>query len=88
MALFGLIGSLVSAVLLAQRLPGMAERRHLAIGALILGQPMLELQIALLVVALAGFALAASRLRFGWWLAAVGVVVSPFRAAFPPRFTT
>jgi putative copper export protein len=81
-AWLGLLGAAVGAVMLAQRLPDLAARRHLTVAALVTSQPMVGLQVLLLVVALLGFLVAASGLRAGWWLAAVGVLVSPVRSVF------
>ena len=80
-ALLGLLGAAISAVLLIQRLPAFAARRHMTVAAFVTTQPPVALQIVLLAVALAGFALAAGGRRPGWALAAVGVLVSPVRAA-------
>ena len=81
-AWLGLVGAAIGAALLAQRLPGLAARRHVTIAVLVSTQPVLAMQILLLVVALLGFLVATSGRRAGWWLAAVGVLVAPLRAGF------
>ena len=81
-AWFGLVGAAIGAVMLAQHLPGLAARRHLTVSALIGTQPQLALQILLLVVAIVGFVVAAGGRRPGWWLAALGVLVTPVRSVF------
>jgi copper transport protein len=80
--ILGLAGVIVSAVILATRLPEMAERRHLTILQLVDGQPPLALQIALLLIALGGFARAFTGRRGGWPLAGVGVVAGALRPVF------
>jgi putative copper export protein len=81
-ALLGLLGAAIGAVLLAQRLPVFAARRHMTVAAFVATQPPVALQIILLVLSIAGFALAASGRGPGWAIAAFGVLVSPVRAAF------
>ena len=80
-ALLGLLGAAISAVLLVQRLPAAAARSHVTVAALVTTQPPVALQIVLMVIALAGFALATGGRGPGWALAALGVLVSPVRAA-------
>jgi copper transport protein len=81
-ALLGLLGVALGAVLLAQRLPVLAARGHMTVTAFVATQPPVALQIILLIIALAGFALAAGGRGWGWALAAFGVLASPLRAAF------
>jgi putative copper export protein len=81
-AVLGLFGWLVRAVLVARALPGTAARQHTTVGALIGGNLQTQLQLALLVLALAGFALAVARVGFGWHLAAAGVVLGQLRGVF------
>lgn len=75
----GLLGALVSAVLLALRLPEIAARRHMTAGQLVTGDLPTGVQVALLAVAVVGFALAWRRVGAGWPLAAAGVVLAAFR---------
>jgi putative copper export protein len=79
-ALLGLVGAVISAAMLVQRLPGLAARRHLAVVAFV-ATPPTALQIILLALTLVGFVMAASGLGVGWGLAAVGVLVAPVRSA-------
>ncbi len=78
----GLLGSIVTAALLAGQLPHLAERHHLGVLEFVASQPQTEVQIALLAAALIGFALAAGGAGVGWVLACAGVLLSPLRAAF------
>jgi putative copper export protein len=80
-AVLGLVGALVSAALAASRLPELAARRHVGVGALITSDVQTAVQLAMLLIAIAGFALAAARRPVGWPIAAVGVVVGALRAA-------
>jgi len=77
-----LAGAASSAVMLTQRLPGLAARRHLTVAALLTTPSPVAVQILLLAVAIVGFFVAAGGRRTGWWLAALGVLVSPVRSAF------
>jgi putative copper export protein len=81
-AWLGLVGTAFGAAMLAQRLPELAARKHLTVPAFVTSQPMVALQVLLLVVALVGFLVATSGRGAGWWLAAIGVVVTPVRSAF------
>lgn len=80
-ALLGLAGALAGAVLLATRLPAVAARRHLAVAQLLTGDVQTAAETLMLFAAIAGFALAASRRRIGWPVAATGVLVGTLRAA-------
>ncbi len=82
----GLVGALIAASLLALRLPEIAGRQHLSVLGLVTTQPPMVLQVGLLLAALAGFGLATRGVGFGWGLAAIGVLVSPARAAFFGQF--
>ena len=81
-ASLGLTGAVVSAVLFASRLPGMAARRHVTVGQLLTSNAPTDLQAAFLLASLIGLALAIRRVRFGWLLAAIGVIVGPLSGAF------
>ena len=81
-AWLGLVGAAISVAMLAQRLPGIAARRHLTVVAVLTVQPVLGMQLLLLVLTLVGFLVATGGRRAGWWLAAVGVLVLPLRPAF------
>jgi copper transport protein len=77
----GLLGAVVRVVLFATGLPENAARRHVTVAALLTGNAQVALQLVLLLLALAGFALAARDRRAGWSLAATGVIVGAIRAA-------
>jgi putative copper export protein len=79
-ALLGLLGAVVATGLLLQRLPELAERRHLTAIQFVTSTPMMEMQVGFLLAALLGFLLA-TRARFGWLLASIGVLLGPLRAA-------
>ena len=81
-AALGLLGLLISAVLFATRLPGMAVRQHTTVLHLLTGAAPVVTQIALMLLAVVGFALAARGGALGWPLAAIGVVAGALRAAF------
>lgn len=79
----GLAGSIITAGLLGARdLRELAARRHLGVLELVTSQPQIEVQVALLAIALIGFLFAAYGAGFGWVLAAVGVLIAPLCAAF------
>ncbi len=86
-ALIGLGGATLAAVLLAQSLPGLAARRHTTIAALLTGSFPVAAQVGLMVLAVIGFMLAAGRVRAGWPLAAVGVVVGQLRGALTGQWS-
>lgn len=81
-ALLGLLGSLIVAVLTVTSLPRQAARAHVGVLELLTTNLVAGIQAGCLLLALAGFALAAARVRAGWPLAAVGVIVGTLRAAF------
>ncbi|HEU4565867.1 MAG TPA: CopD family protein [Gemmatimonadaceae bacterium] len=80
-AIMGLIGTIISAGLLATALPAMAARAHGTVGGLIAQNRGAQLQVGMLLLAITGFALATARVAAGWPLAALGVVVGLLRAA-------
>src|SRR4051812_38892449 len=73
-AKLGLVGAFVQAVLLLKQLPTMAARAHLSTGQLVTTDAQTAAKCGLLLAALAGFGLAATRRWSGWPLAAVGIV--------------
>ena len=81
-AWLGVVGAAVGAVTLVQRLPELAASRHLAVAGLLASRPIIAMQVSLLVLALLGFLFATGGRRSGWWIAAVGVLVSPVRSVF------
>jgi len=77
----GLAGAAINLALLASRLPGNAAQRHVTVPALVAGNPMLAIQITLMVVAILGFTFAAVRRTAGWPIAVVAVIAIPLRGA-------
>jgi putative copper export protein len=73
-AMLGLVGAIVQAVFLFRRLSGTASAKHLTLMQAATANPTSTAGTVLLVVAIVGLALAASRQRIGWPLAALGVV--------------
>ena len=80
-AAIGLLGMMISAVLLIHDLPGMAARKHLDVGAFVTSDFMAWTQVVLILLALNGFVLAWRGTSVGWLLAAIGVVGVPVRGA-------
>jgi copper transport protein len=80
-ASIGLAGVVLSLVMASIQLPGLAARRHLSAWEFLSSDPATAMQIGFLVLALIGYALAASRVKLGWPLAAVGIVVGWLRLA-------
>ena len=79
----GLLGTLVQAALLLIQLPQLAQRKHLSVSQLVTTDAPTNARCLLLLLAVAGFALAAtvparparpSRLSVPWLLAAVGLI--------------
>jgi putative copper export protein len=73
-ATLGLVGTLVQAVLLIMQLPHLAERMHVSTGELLTTDPQTIARCVLLLAALVGFALAATRRWAGWPVALVGLI--------------
>jgi putative copper export protein len=82
-AIVGLVGAVAGLYPLYGRLAGVAARAHVALPALLTSNVPAALAVALAVLAIIGFALAATGSRAGWPLALVGVVVG----ALPPLLT-
>jgi copper transport protein len=80
-AILGLIGVVLSLILVSIELPGLAGRKHLTVASFVAGDASTRLEIAFLIVALAGYALAVGRLSAGWLLAAIGIIAGALRAA-------
>jgi len=78
----GLLGIVLSLVMVSIELPGLAARKHLAVTAFATSDPATMLELGFLILALIGFLLAASRIKAGWPLAAIGVVAGALRVAF------
>ena len=80
-ALLGLLGALIAMVNSIRALPSMAARAHTTAGALLGSNFGAQAMIGLAALALLGFLLASARIRIGWPLAAIGVVVGTLRGA-------
>jgi copper transport protein len=80
-AAWGLAGALIAEALFFFRLPELAARRHLAVSQLLTTDGQSQLRAALFTVAVVGFALAVSRVKWGWPLAALGAVGAPLVGA-------
>jgi len=78
----GLAGVLWDAGLFVWRLPQMAARSHVEVLDLLRTDSLVQTRIALLVVAIGGFAIASRKRDYGWMLAAVGVVAGLLRGVF------
>jgi len=85
-ALFGLLGAVIGSARLLQRLIATTAREDIELAALVAGRPVVQFQVAMLVAALVGFALAAGGRGFGWGLAGLGVLLLPLRAAIFGEF--
>jgi putative copper export protein len=72
-AKLGLIGAIVQAILFANGLPAGAARAHTTVAGLLTTNLATGLAAALTALAVIGLALAASRLRIGWPIAALGI---------------
>ncbi len=86
-AVIGVIGAVVSIVLLFAGLPAQAARRHVSLGTLITHNGQVTVQVALALLAVIGFALACGRLNPGWHVAAVGVIAGALSAIFFGQWT-
>ena len=86
-ATLGLVGALISAVMLAVALPGNAARAHKSVSQLLATNFLTGTQAALLIFAVAGLALAATGRRIGWPIAVIGVVIRPLRALLVGEWT-
>lgn len=85
-AIIGVIGTLISAVLLFLRLPQQASRRHTGVLELISSNGMIASQVILLGLAVVGFLLVISGRRSGWIIAAIGVIAGPLRGIVNGEF--
>lgn len=86
-AVIGLLGAVITLLLAAYELPGLAARRHLAAGAFLASDPATMMEFGFFALALIGFVLAALRTP-GWALAAIGVVAGSLRAALLGKWTS
>lgn len=81
-AMLGAVGVAISVALALWELPGLAARRHVTAAAFATSDPATAMEFGFLILALIGFVLAMARVRGGWFLAAVGVVVGWLRLVF------
>lgn len=86
-ATMGLVGAVVSALLFARNLPNIASRAHTTVSGALTGNAVVGLQFVLIIVGLIGLALAASRKKIGWPLAAVGVILAPLTGVIDLKWT-
>jgi putative copper export protein len=87
-AMLGLIGTLVQAILLLTQLPDLAERMHRTVGQLLTTNPQTIARSGLLVLALAGFGLAAARRWSAWLPAAVGLIGAELAGVLSGRWSS
>jgi putative copper export protein len=87
-AIIGLVGVLVSGLLMLMQLPALAARRHVTVVALVTTDTSTTLQVVFSIIALVGFVLAAARAGPGWPLAAWAVVAGSLRAAFIAKWAS
>lgn len=80
-AILGLAGVIVRLALVAYELPGQAAHAHATTAAFATGDPSMAMQLAFLVLALVGYALAWGGVAAGWPLAAFGIVATSLRGA-------
>ena len=78
-AWLGLLGTAISALLLARDLPALAARRHTTVMALVTGNLQPALEVILLAMAIGGFLMVLARVRAGWGVAALGVILTHVR---------
>ncbi|HXT15986.1 MAG TPA: CopD family protein [Gemmatimonadaceae bacterium] len=80
-ASLGLVGIVLSSIMALAALPGLAARKHLTATALATSDTATMMQLGFLALALIGYGLASARIKAGWPLAAIGVVVGWLRLA-------
>ena len=86
-ALLGLLGAVVSAVILYTKLPASAERAHTDVAGLLRTNMMTASQVALLLLGILGLGAASRGARAGWILALIAFVGSPLRGVFTGNLT-
>ena len=87
-ARIGTAGALLAAVIACADLPAAATRAHTTIPGLLVGSPVVAIQMAMIVAAVVGFATAPAFPRAGWALAAVGVFAGALRSAFVGKWSS
>lgn len=86
-ARLGLVGALVWAVLFATELPEGATRAHTTVGGLLTTNHATGLTAFLLALGVIGLVMAAARVRAGWGLAAVGLVLAPLTGVITGKWS-
>ena len=86
-ALLGLLGASIAMVISIRALPSMAARAHTTAGALLGSNFGAQTMIGFAALALLGFLLATARIRIGWLVAAIGVVVGTLRSALTGQWS-
>lgn len=86
-AMLGLLGAMVTAVILYTKLPASAERAHTDVAGLLRTNMMTASQVGLLLLGIVGLALASRGTRAGWILALVAFIGSPLRGVFSGNLT-
>ena len=87
-AVIGIIGIVLSLVIFAWELPGLAARQHTSAGMVITHNPDTAMELGFLVLALIGFAVAAGGIDAGWPVAAIGVIVGALRSALLGKWSS
>lgn len=85
-AAIGLVGALVNLWHLWEVLPRAAQRAHQSIGQLLTGYNATSIWTVMAALMLLGFLLALARMKVGWVLAGIGVVVGGLRNALVGNF--
>ncbi len=87
-AILGVIGVVIGLALSAWQVPDLAARRQTTAVALVTSDPATMMQVGFLVLAFIGYLLAAARVRAGWAIAAIGVIVGWLRAALLGKWSS
>jgi len=87
-AVIGIIGIVLSLLVVAVELPGLAARQHVSAGTLVTHDAATAMEVGFLVLALIGFAVAAAGFDAGWPVAAIGVIVGALRTALLGKWTS
>lgn len=86
-ARIGLLGAIVSAILFATHLPDLAARAHTTVSGLVFHDHIAGAQTLLTIVGVFGLLVAASRVSWGWPLAAIGVLLGPLSGILSGQWT-
>jgi putative copper export protein len=87
-AMMGLFGITISLVTMLWQLPALAARKQMTSAVFVTSTTQTALQLAFLLLAVVGFALATGRVSAGWPLAALGVVAGSLRAVFTGKWAS